>query len=174
MQAYRKVDRVWGPIFTVQTMTQSRTRVTAKSSTEKNDLLLRRLILSDHLFRDGFRLFQWESRRLDATIRALLSLSLARSLALSRLHQGSLGWCKTPLHIGKKRGRGERERERERGAGRKKKTFTFCGFLGASQSPRIPHATHKVSIKAESNTQSESFLPPEKSLSFDSVRLRQP
>lgn len=36
---------------------------------KRNDLLLRRFILSDHLLRGGWRLFQWESRWHDVTVR---------------------------------------------------------------------------------------------------------
>lgn len=76
--------------------------------------------------------------------------------------RSSPGWCKRLLHIGGQDGRerGKRERDGEGGkGGRKKKTFTFCGFLASCRRPRIPHATHKVSIKFESNARSESCPP---------------
>lgn len=98
---------------------------------------------SNHLFTDGFRLFQWEAGGWMLQSEPYFLL-LAHSLSVSCPQQDSLGWCKTPLHGGGKRGRGEKRSKREGGWQEK---ITFCGFLGVCQSPRIPHATHKVSIK---------------------------
>lgn len=78
--------------------------------------------------------------------------------ALSGSSSGSNLWADVRNScVWGKRGRGKgRGREREEGRGEKKeeeekkggkKTFTFCGFLGSGQRPRIPHATHTVSIR---------------------------
>lgn len=88
--------------------------------------------------------------------------------ALSGSGSSSTHWAdvrNSCMYGGKREGR---EREGRRRSGRRrsrgKKTFTFCGFLGSGQRPRIPHATHKVSIRLNP-TLHQKASPLEKSLS---------
>lgn len=61
------------------------------------------------------------------------TFSLSPALSVSRLHHGSLGWCKTPLHIGERR-EGER-----RGEGERKKTLHILWILGCM--PKTQNST---------------------------------
>lgn len=87
------LTKLWKVV--VQTKTEKRRttkykrgKVEVQEKEEKVDLLLRCFILSDHLFGDDFRLFQWDSRRLEVTNRVLLSP--AWSDAFTRTHSADV------------------------------------------------------------------------------------